>query len=262
MLCCAVSGLWYILLMTVGVCLVLTLQYNIRKDPSKMAQVRRLSGIGGSFVRQTFRRLSSAGHGPGHAQPEGVDGGGGTAVQPFNLPLDKLQDHQQGQQVKGSMNGAAGSPRGAQHVTPRTAAHEADTQKIEPFFSPRVLATAYQNGGAAKASQNGGGGGPGSTAGGGQISGGGGGINGGGHGSGPVGLSGAGGSLGSKLSAAGSNGNAGSTAGGLSGSWQKLLSGAEGSSSSGSAGRLGPQQQGPRGPSALQVFLGTDTVDR
>jgi hypothetical protein len=251
MLCCAVSGLWYILLMTVGVCLVFTLQYNIRKDPSKMAQVRRLSGIGGSFARQTFRRLSSAGHGPGHTQPEGVDGGGGTAVQPFNLAPDKLQDHQQGQQVKGSMNGAAGSPRGAQHGTPRTAAHEADTQKIEPFFSPRVLAAASQNGG----------GGPGSTAGGGQISGGGG-INGGGHGSGPGGLSGAGGSLGSKLSAAGSNGNAGSTAGGLSGSWQKLLSGAEGSSSSGSAGRLGPQQQGPRGPSALQVFLGTDTVDR
>lgn len=36
------TGLWYILLITIGVCFVLTIAHNMRKDPNKMARLRRL----------------------------------------------------------------------------------------------------------------------------------------------------------------------------------------------------------------------------
>lgn len=49
-----VSGLWYILCMTIGLCFVLTVIHNIRKDPTKMQKlntmktnvIRRISGTG------------------------------------------------------------------------------------------------------------------------------------------------------------------------------------------------------------------------
>lgn len=49
-----VSGLWYILCMTIGLCFILTVVHNIRKDPVKMQRIRtaranivkRISGTG------------------------------------------------------------------------------------------------------------------------------------------------------------------------------------------------------------------------
>jgi hypothetical protein len=49
----AVSGLWYILLIAVGICMMMTLAHNVRKDPGKMARVRRLSSFLGSSMRKS-----------------------------------------------------------------------------------------------------------------------------------------------------------------------------------------------------------------
>lgn len=49
----AVSGLWYILLIAVGLCMILTIAHNVRKDPRKMNRVLRLSAFLGSSMRRS-----------------------------------------------------------------------------------------------------------------------------------------------------------------------------------------------------------------
>lgn len=85
---CAVSGLWYILLMTTGVCFILTLAHNVRKDPQKMAKVRRLS----SFLGSSAGRRSATGAADGITNPDDTAHGQGvhfsheTKVEAFVAP--------------------------------------------------------------------------------------------------------------------------------------------------------------------------------
>ena len=67
--CPAVLGLWYILLITVGVCFVLTLAHNLRKNPDRLARFQRMgsvlwsSGGAGGPHGSTFGSTEGGDHG-------------------------------------------------------------------------------------------------------------------------------------------------------------------------------------------------------
>lgn len=86
----AVSGLWYILLITVGLSMLLTLQHNVRKDPAKMASVRRFSSFVGSSISRRVRPSSTGG--PSGWPPHGPGGGtADTAVEAFTSGAPGVQ---------------------------------------------------------------------------------------------------------------------------------------------------------------------------